>query len=1034
MSVRRVAIIGIVCILFFSLTSLFAQKPHALETIDSEYKTALDLYQKQKYGAAQHHFLNVLAAHQDRDSEWKTDAEYYAALCAVELFNEDAEYLIVQFIRNHPESPKTKLALFELARFEYQNKNYRAAVRHFEGVDRMVLSEEQLAEFYFKSGYSQFMIGNMEKASLAFFEIKDINTAYTAPAIYYYAHIAYSQENYETALREFRRLTEDENFSPIVPFYIVQILYLQKNYDEILEYAPPLLETATPGRAIEIEKFIGDAYHKKQLYREAIPHLEKYLAESRTVTRDDRYQLGFSYYQVGEFEKAAQLFERATGSNDLLSQNAYYLLADCYIRTERKDMARMAFSSASKMDFDDAIKEDALFNFAKITYELSYSPFNEAIRALNQYIEEYAHSDRIDEAYEFLMQAYLNTRNYKEALESLNKIQEKSDRIKSAYQRVAFYRGLELFSNLKFDEAVDHFDLSLEYGAFDNTIKARAQYWRGEAYYRLNDFEMAFDDYVEFIGLPGAFETIEYQVAHYNLGYIYFSEKEYSEALSWFRKYLNLAGDTKSKMMGDALNRVADCYFIQSDYQTALSFYQRAIDLGLSGSDYAMFQKGIILGVTNQHQEKIRILTSLLENIPASAYVDDALFERGKSYVTIENYNRAIEDYTTIIDELENSSYVPKAIVQLGLVYYNMNRNNDAIRWFTQAVENYRGTEEAQNALAGLKNVYVDMNDVDQYFTYVRNLGEEVTVSVAEQDSLTYIAGENLYMAGNCERAVETLNRYIERFDQGSFLLNAHFYKAECEMKLGNVDEALKSYTYVVESSRSLFTEPALVAASGINYRQGKLPEAIEQYAYLEEIAELPNNLLIARMGLMRSFYLRDNYNNTIDAAKKLLTSDKITDEMAREAYFKIAKSHYALGQMDQAQSNFRRVASEIKSVEGAESKYRVAEICFLKEQYEKAEQEINQFLELNTPHPYWMAKIFILDADIKVRQEDYFEAKHLLQAIIDYYEEPNDGIIEEASRKYNNILELEQFMNAPTVNDTIRLNGRDEVPESNLL
>ncbi len=1031
MNVRRVTIIGVIWVQIFSLSTLFAQKPHGLETVDSEYKTALELFQKQKYGAAQRHFTKALEAYQDRDSEWKTDAEFYAALCAVELFNEDADYLILEFIRNHPESPKTKLALFELARFEYQKKNYRRAVSYFEGVDRMVLSEEQIAEFYFKSGYSHFMIGDMDKASLAFFEIKDINTTYTSPAIYYYAHIAYSEENYETALREFKRLTDDENFSPIVPFYIVQILYLQKNYDEILEYAPPLLETATPSRAIEIEKFIGDAYYKMELYQEAIPHLEHYASELRTVTREDRYQLGFAYYQVGEFEKAARLFERVTGKSDLLSQNAYYLLADCYLKTERKDNARMAFSSASKMDFDETIKEDALFNFAKITYELSYSPFNEAIRALNQYIEEYAHSDRIDEAYEFLMQAYLNTRNYKEALESLNKIQEKNDRIKSAYQRVAFYRGLELFSDLKFDEAVDHFDLSLQYGTFDLTTKARAYYWRGEAYYRLKDHEMAFDDYQEFIGLPGAFETIEYQVAHYNLGYIYFSEKDYPEALSWFRKYVNLAGDTKSKMMGDALNRIADCYFITSDYQTALSFYQKAIELGLSGSDYAMFQKGIILGVTNNHREKTTILTSLLEKMPSSAYVDDALFERGRSFVSMENNNRAIDDYLKIINDFENSSYVPKAMVQLGLVYYNMNRNDDAIGWFNRVIEHYRGTEEAQNALAGLKNVYVDMNEVDRYFDYVRNLGDEVNITVAEQDSLTYIAGENLYMAGNCERAVQTLNGYIERFDQGSFLLNAHFYKAECDMKLGNVEEALASYNFVIESPRSLFTEPALVAAADIKFKAKKLPEAIENYAYLEGVAELPNNLLVARLGMMRSFYILENYNNTITAAKQVLTSDKVSEEMAREAYFKIAKSYYALEELDLAQSNFRRVASEVKSLEGAESKYRVAEIYFLKEQFDRAEQEINQFLELNTPHPYWMAKIFILDADMKVRKEDYFEAKHMLQAIIDYYEEPNDGIIEEASRKYNEIVELEQFLNAPQAQDTIKINGNLEMPDT---
>lgn len=1021
MNIRWVAIIGAVWVLFCSLLPLSAQKPLSLESIDSEYKIALELFEKQKYGAAQNHFQKALTAYEGYDSEWKTDAEFYAALCAIELFNEDAEYLILEFMRSHPESPKTKLAIFELGRFEYQKKNYRRAVSYFEQADRLVLTEDQLAEFYFKSGYSYFMTGNMEKANLAFFEIKDINTAFTSPAIYYYAHIAYTEKNYETALREFKRLTDDESFSPVVPFYIVQILYLQEKYDEILEFAPPLLETATPIRAAEIEKFIGDAYYKKEQYGEAIPHLEKYAEDPGRVTREDRYQLGFAYYQISDVEKASVLFEKVTGSNDLLSQNAYYLLADCYLRSGKKDIARMAFSSASKIDFDESIKEDALFNFAKITYELSYSPFNEAIRALNQYIEEYAHSNRIDEAYEFLMQAYLNTRNYKAALESLNKIQEKDLRIKSAYQRVAFYRGLELFSDLKFDEAVDHFDLSLQYGESDMAIKARSYYWRGEAYYRLKDFELAYDDYQEFLTSPGAFETIEFQVAHYNLGYIFFSEKNYSEALTWFRKYENLAGNTKSKMMGDALNRIADCYFIKSDYQSAIIYYQRAIDLGLSGADYAMFQKGITLGVTNNHQEKISILTGLLEAMPSSAYVDDALFERGKSFVHVENDNRAIEDYLKIINELENSSYVPKALVQLGLVYFNLNRSEDAINQFKRVIENYRGSEGSQNALAGLKNVYVAMNEVDEYFSYVRSLGDEVSISLSEQDSLTYIAGENLYMAGNCERAVQILNSYIDRFDHGSFLVNAHFYKAECEMKLGNQEDAITSYDYVIESPRSLFTEPALVAASDINFRSGDLHEAIEQYVYLEGVAELPNNLLTARLGLMRSFYLLDNYSNAIETAGKLLTSDKISDAMAREAFFKIAKSHYALEQPDQALSNFRRVASEVKSIEGAESKYRVAEIYFLKEQFDKAEQEINQFLELNTPHPYWMAKVFILDADVKVRKEDYFQAKHMLQAIIDYYEEPNDGIIEEASRKYNEIVELEKFINSSPVNDTIK-------------
>ena len=43
----------------------------------------------------------------------------------------------------------------------------------------------------------------MDKARNAFNQIKDTDTKYTAPALYYYSHIQYTQGNYETALEGF---------------------------------------------------------------------------------------------------------------------------------------------------------------------------------------------------------------------------------------------------------------------------------------------------------------------------------------------------------------------------------------------------------------------------------------------------------------------------------------------------------------------------------------------------------------------------------------------------------------------------------------------------------------------------------------------------------------------------------------------------------------------------------------------------------------------------------------------------------------
>ena len=99
------------------------------------------------------------------------------------------------------------------------------------------------------------------------------------------------------------------------------------------------------------------------------------------------------------------------------------------------------------MNFDKKIKEESLFNYAKLTYELAYSPFGEAIAAFQEYIDLYPGSERIQEVYEYLVATFMQLKNYKAALASLDKIRNKDSRLEEAYQRVAFFRGLELFKN-----------------------------------------------------------------------------------------------------------------------------------------------------------------------------------------------------------------------------------------------------------------------------------------------------------------------------------------------------------------------------------------------------------------------------------------------------------------------------------------------------------------------------------------------------------------------------------------------------------
>ncbi|MFH2142577.1 MAG: tetratricopeptide repeat protein [Bacteroidota bacterium] len=999
----------LVLILFFSF-SVFSQKTGIYTNPDKDYHKGLELFNKQKYSAAQNTFNAVLKNNNDDLSDIKTDAQYFSANCAIELFNKDAEYLITKFIAEHPESPRIKTAYFQMGRFQFRKKRYYNVIKCLEKVDPYDLNNDEKPEYYFKLAYGYFNVRKFEEASKSFYEIKDTKSKYTIPAIYYYAHIAYLEKNYETALQGFLKLKDNEMFEHIIPYYITQIYYYQNKFDLVLEYAPPLLDSASTKRAPDIARIIAEAYYRSEKYKESLPYFEIYKKKSKSFTREDIYQIGYAYYKISDYENAAKNFVSVTNSTDSIAQNAYYHLADCYIKTNEKEKARMAFSSASKLDFNAKIKEDAMFNYAKLTYELAYSPFNDAIKALQKYVDEYPKSERLDEAYKYLGEVYMTTKNYKGAVETLENIQDITVDIERSYQKVSFYYGLQLINDADYIQAIINFDKSLNNARYNQLFKAQAIFWKGEAYYMINRFDDAIKYYNEFVLTQGSYGSDIFNTAHYNLGYGYFKIKNYEEAIVWFRKYVDRMKDAQIVAVGDAYNRIGDCYFVSGAYDKAIDYYLGAINNGKISIDYAMFQKAFCHGLTKEKDfnQKIVILTQLVNEYPNSSYTDDALYEIGNSYVEIESPDMALVYYEQLIDEYPKSSYIKKAFLKLGMIGFNQDDYSSAKENYEKVITEFPNTEEFDLALVYLKEIYIEQDDADGYINYVKSLGGGVDISVAEEDSLTYITAEKSYMAGNYVKAKPQLEKYINKFANGNYILNAHFYNAECEFRNGKEQEALISYNYVISRLKNIFTEHALVRASGINFKLGNYNEALANYTSLEEIAEFNNNILLSRIGKMRCYRLLENYQEAKQAAIKVLAKEKVSDEIYREAHFIIGKAYYLNNEADAAFDEFSIISQDAKTKEGSESRYYLAKIYFGKDDLDNASNEVMDFNKQGTPHQYWLAKSIILLAEIYLKKEDNFQAKHTLQSIIDNYGNKTDGIIDEANAMLAAIIETE--------------------------
>lgn len=1005
---------------FLFLYSANAQRTDYYNSFQKRIDVAKQLYEHKKYVSAYREFEKI-QSQVDEKSEIYSEALYFKSVSALKAGYRTGEQLLEKYIENHPESPYINYALFNMGKHQFDKKQYLRAIRSFKDVDRGDLSENDRIELQYQNGYANLVQDNTDVALREFEAIINTNNLYSKPASYYWAHIQYLNENYDAALNGFTKLNNDPSYSQVIPIYVSHIYYKQKKYYELVNYTTSIIDDVQEKHKAELSKLVGDSYFHLKEYNKAIPYLETSFEQKGEKTREENYVLGYCYYQTGDYEKASALLEKASVGDDELTQNAYYHLAGCLIKLGQKEKAKTAFGAASDLSFNAKIKEDALFNYAKLTYELSYSPFNETINAFDSYIGQYPNSEHIKEAYEILSEAYMVTKNYKDAIESIEKINNKTSHILKAYQRVTFCRGLELFNNSEYENAIGYFDLSMKNGSYDRSLNARAQYWKAEALYRLGDYNSATSEFARFQQMPGASSAEETDEYNYNQGYAYLKIGDKNTATNYFRKYISKKQGVRSTKVADSYNRLGDYYFVNTNYSLAIENYSQAYNMRIFEADYALLQIAFCKGLQQKQQEKINHLKQLLTDFSTSEYCDDALYELGRAYERIDNNYDAVQQYEQIINNYQGSTYYRKALLQLGLVNYNNGEYKKALKKYKEVAENYRGTPEAEAALSGIKNCYVELNNVNAYFDYAKKLGGETNVSASEQEQLTYQAAERLYMEGE-GGSKQQLEEYLQNYPNGSNSVSAHFYLAEILYKEGEYIQANEHYSYVANQPENIFSEAALSKASELQFNAGNYDEALSMFNRLEKNADDKWNVLRANTGQMRCYMLRNNYQQAIMAASKVKKFDIASEALKYEADYTVGKSNYELGNLNSAIDPLKDVARDTKLEQGAEAKYLLSEVYYKNNQKAKAEQEISDFVEKGTPYTYWLGKAFLLLANIYEDNGDDFQAKHTLKSLAENYNVEGDGIIDEANKRLNVIMEKEARQQQNAVDNSFQM------------
>lgn len=975
----RLSSLVLLLLLVATAGSLKAQQTASFTAIDRVYREAMDLFDKEKFAAAQKKFEEFMGLKKEPLSERSVNAEYYAGLCAMNLYHKDAEFRLEKFIADYPSASQSKRAYFELANHNYKRRSFSKAAEYYALTNPRDLPANERLEYTYKRGHTHFELDQFAEARTYLSDVKESDSEFKLPATYYYSHIVYTEGQFETALNGFKMLESDPNFGPLAPYYITQILYKQQRYAEMLQYAPALIDSsaAQPVKRLpEIARLIGDAHYRENNYAEALPYLERYHSEVPKAerSREDFFQLGYCYYQSGDFVKALDNFKGATGEVDELTQTATYYMGDCYLRLDQKTSARAAFKESSENDFNLTIKEDALFNYARLAFELSYNPFHEAITAFEAYLDEYPNSPRRAEAYEFLLNVYMRTRAYEKAIESLDKIENKDTRTKEAYQIVCFNRGVELFQAQEYDRAEDFFVKVNRYPV-NASFTAEALFWRAELAYRKKEHAKAANLYSQFMQEPGAYLSEFYNEGNYGAGYALFNQQKYVSSSTAFRKYVDQFKGDDLKKKGDALLRIGDCYYVTKDYNQAIAWYDKAILLNQQMTDYARYQKAVCMGLAGNSDGKISVLSKLIDNEIDSRYLVDAKYELAKTHLQRDNLGEAQRWYDIVLREHPNSPFVKFALVDMCLIFVKQGNNPKVIQYWNRIKTEYPNDKVTIDAFNLVESVLLEEGLMDELPT---NLG----LSNSDIEARVFSAAADPAITGDCSKAIPKLEDYLRKYQPGLYAVQANYYLASCFFQQGNPDKALESYNFVIAQPVSDFTEESLVAAATINFNRKNYDQALNMYIELETVARLDRNVLEAQIGQMRCHYLLGQKNYALEYAERVIANSATPADILQIAQLWKGRILNDNGDSDNAYYAFVE-ADKRGGARGAEAKYYMAEIAYKKAAYKPAEAEIFQLIEKYSAFEEWKFKGFLLLADVYVGLEDYFQARTTLNTIL---------------------------------------------------
>ena len=962
-----------------------------------EYREILRMQESGMHSRSRHLF------HRNSNKSKDADIKGQAVLSEVIMKVPGYEASLSEYIQDNPHSVLVPQILYRHALNLFDAQKYQDAGVYFSIVSPTQIERSQVDEYLFKKAYCELENGDVDHALLRFIELeKRPISDYTAPAKYSIAYIYYEKKEFFNALGWFEKAALDGRFAENANYFIMECRFMLNDHEYVTRHGEKMYNEVADDRKSHLARIISESWLVLGNASEARKYYELTSnAAGEPQTRADWFYSGSVLYAVGDYKGAIQSFTNMEMRADSIGQVANYQLGYSYVQTKNKVAAIQAFKDASVSVFDPAISEDAFFNWAKLAFDINNDP-----SVFQEYIKRYSDREKDDKIYSYMAVAALHNHDYAGAVDAYGMIDELDDDMRGNYMKANYLRARQLISAGSYRLAIQCLKIAAYYSDRGSRFNQLSRYWIAESHFRNDQYQQAREIYVELYNQSALYRQSESYLIPYNIAYCYYKEGNYDSARKWFLQYLD---GSEVDYRKDALERVGDTYFVNKDYKSAASTYDLAVRDFFDVNDiYPYYQSALSHGLSGNNERKIKLLTNALSADPSVRFYPEAIYELGRAYVLKEDDVKAEETFHHLASTSRDTTYLAKAYIELGSLSRNQSQFNEALGYYKVVVEEMPLSGYSEDALAAIESIYQTKNEPHEYLAYIESIGKGATKTADEKEKMIFNAAEQNYLTGNYQRALASLQDYLDEYPAGKYAYNAEFYIADSYRQLGKYEQACDSYEKVIAGGSGSYVELAMLAFSELSFKLERWDDAFGGYSSLYASARFDNNKLAAIEGMMRSAYRGHKWAEAIKNADKVLFESKISDAMKREAEYVKAKAYMATSRRAEALAVMEKLAADCMDEFGAEAVFVLIMDAYDKAEFTAVEDKVYAFADSGSPQTYWLAKSFIVLGDSFVDRGEFEQAKATFESVRDgYVPSGDDDVMDNVRMRLEKLQEI---------------------------